>query len=77
MKKINQVIDMIEHPEKYSDAQVEEIHQDEECRQTYFTMVEMRMAFDKEGALKKNLILTKSGKNYRGVKNFSFSFFMD
>lgn len=53
MKKINQVIDMIEHPEKYSDAQVEEIHQDEECRQTYFTMVEMRMAFDKEGALKK------------------------
>lgn len=50
MEKINQVIDMIEHPEKYSEAQVEETLQDEECRQTYLTMMEMRMAFDKEAA---------------------------
>ena len=48
MEKINQVIDMVEHPEKYSEAQVDDILQDEECRQTYLTMVEMRMAFDKE-----------------------------
>ena len=68
MEKINQVIDMIEHPEKYSDAQVEEILQDEECRQTYFTMVEMRMAFDKEGALK-NLDIDQEWQNLqRGQK---------
>lgn len=48
MEKINQVIDMVEHPEKYSEAQVEDILRDEECRQTYLTMMEMRMAFDKE-----------------------------
>ena len=68
MEKINQVIDMIEHPEKYSDAQVEEILQDEECRQTYFTMVEMRMAFDKEGVLK-NLDIDQEWQNLqRGQK---------
>lgn len=48
MEKINQVIDMIEHPDQYTEAQVENILQDEECRQTYLTMMEMRMAFDKE-----------------------------
>ena len=54
MEKINQVIDMIEHPELYSEAHVEKILQDEECRQIYLTMMEMRMAFDKE-ATEKNL----------------------
>lgn len=48
MEKINQMIDMVEHPERYTEAQVEEILQDEECKQTYLTMVEMRMAFDKK-----------------------------
>ena len=54
MEKINQVIDMVEHPEKYSETQVENILQDEECRQTYLTMMEMRMAFDKD-ATEQNL----------------------
>lgn len=49
MDKINQVIDMVEHPDRFSEAQVNEILQDEECRQTYLTMMEIRMAFDKNG----------------------------
>lgn len=52
MDKITQVIDMMEHPERYSEAQMEQLLQDEECRQTYLTMMEMRMAFDKESAQK-------------------------
>ena len=47
MDKLTQVIDMIEHPEHYSESQIKEILQDEESRQTYLTMMEMRMAFDK------------------------------
>lgn len=48
MEKIKQVMDMIENPEKYSEAQINDILQDEECRQTYLTMMEIRMAFDKK-----------------------------
>ena len=44
MEKIKLVMDMIENPEKYSVAQIEDILQDEECRQTYLTMMEIRMA---------------------------------
>lgn len=43
---------MMEHPERYSETQMEQLLQDEECRQTYLTMMEMRMAFDKESAQK-------------------------
>lgn len=52
MDKITQVIDMMAHPERYSEAQMEQLLQDEECRQTYLTMMEMRMAFDKESVQK-------------------------
>lgn len=48
MEKIKQVMDMIENPEKYSEAQINDILQDEECRQTYLTMMEIRMAFEKK-----------------------------
>lgn len=54
MDKITQVIDMVEHPERYSESQISAFLQDEECRQTYLTMMEMRMAFDKE-ATDKNM----------------------
>ena len=43
MDKLTQVIDMIEHPEHYSESQIKEILQDEESRQTYLTMMEMRV----------------------------------
>ena len=39
MDKLTQVIDMIEHPEHYSESQIKEILQDEESRQTYLTMI--------------------------------------
>ena len=58
MDKLTQVIDMIEHPEHYSESQIKEILQDEESRQTYLTMMEMRMAFDKE-ATEKDLDVDK------------------
>ena len=58
MDKLTQVIDMIEHPEHYSESQMKEILQDEESCQTYLTMMEMRMAFDKE-ATEKDLDVDK------------------
>lgn len=61
MDKITQVIDMMEHPERYSEAQISEVLQDEECRQTYLTMMEMRMAFDKE-ATDKNMDIDEEWK---------------
>ena len=56
MEKIRLVMDMVETPEKYSEFQVNSILQDEECRQIYLTMLEMRMAFDKKD-LEENLDL--------------------
>ncbi len=50
MEKINQVIDLVEHPERYSEVQIAEILRDEECRETYLAMLETRMAFDKEAS---------------------------
>lgn len=63
MDKITQVIDMMEHPERYSEAQIAELLQDEECRQTYLTMMEMRMAFDKE-ATNKNMDIDKEWQKF-------------
>ncbi len=63
MDKITQVIDMMEHPERYSEAQISELLQDEKCRQTYLTMMEMRMAFDKE-ATDKNMDMDKEWQNF-------------
>lgn len=63
MDKITQVIDMMEHPERYSDAQIAELLQNEECRQTYLTMMEMRMAFDKE-ATDKNMDIDEEWQKF-------------
>ena len=63
MDKITQVIDMMEHPERYSEAQITELLQDEECRQTYLTMMEMRMAFDKE-ATDKNMDIDEEWQKF-------------
>ena len=63
MDKITQVIDMMEHPERYSETQISEILQDEECRQTYLTMLEMRMAFDKE-ATDKNMDMDEEWQKF-------------
>ncbi len=75
MDKITQVIDMMEHPERYSEAQISELLQDEECRQTYLTMMEMRMAFDKE-ATEKNMDIDQEWQKFAGkhphAKDFSW-----
>lgn len=63
MDKITQVIDMMEHSERYSETQISELLQDEECRQTYLTMMEMRMAFDKE-ATDKNMDIDKEWEKF-------------
>lgn len=65
MDKITQVIDMMEHPERYSEAQIAELLQDEECRQTYLTMMEMRMAFDKE-ATDNNMDIDEEWQKFAG-----------
>lgn len=63
MDKITQVIDMMEHPEHYSESQISAFLQDEECRQTYLTMMEMRMAFDKE-ATDKNMKIDEEWQKF-------------
>ena len=63
MDKITQVIDMVEHPERYSESQISAFLQDEECRQTYLTMMEMRMAFDKE-ATDKNMKIDEEWQKF-------------
>ena len=70
MDKITQVIDMMEHPERYSETQISEILQDEECRQTYLTMMEMRMAFDKE-ATDKNMDMDEEWQKFANKHSHS------
>ena len=77
MEKIEQVMDMIENPEKYSEAQINDILQDEECRQTYLTMMEIRMAFDKKDVEEK-LDLDQEWKRIKechNVESHSFSWY--
>lgn len=71
MEKINQVIDMVEHPERYSEAQVDDILQDEECRQTYLTMMEMRMAFDKKD-MEENLDIDQEWQHVKKRQHFAW-----
>ena len=41
MDKFEKILDIIDHQEKYSDEEIREILQDEECRKLYQTMVEV------------------------------------
>ncbi|RGH42409.1 hypothetical protein DW917_07925 [Prevotella sp. AM42-24] len=50
MDKFEKILDIIDHQEKYSDEEIREILQDEECRKLYQTMVEVDSAL-----LQKNL----------------------
>lgn len=45
MDKFEKILDIIDHQEKYSDEEIREILQDEECRKLYQTMVEVDSAF--------------------------------
>ena len=53
MDKFEKILDIIDHQEKYSDEEIREILQDEECRKLYQTMMEVDSA----------LLLQSSDKN--------------
>lgn len=44
MDKFEKILDIIDHQEKYSDEEIREILQDEECRKLYQTMLEVDSA---------------------------------
>ena len=46
MDKFEKILDIIDHQEKYSDEEIREILQDEECRKLYLTMVEVDSALE-------------------------------
>ena len=48
MDKFEKILDIIDHQEKYSDAEIREILQDEECRKLYQTMQEVDSALLKQ-----------------------------
>ena len=50
MDKFKKILDVIDHQEKYSDEEVREILQDEECRKLYQTMVEVDSALIQQSA---------------------------
>ena len=41
MDKLEKILDMIDHQDKYSDEEIRELLQDEECRKLYQTMMEV------------------------------------
>ena len=47
MDKFEKILDIIDHQERYSDEEIREILQDEECRKLYQTMVEVDSALEK------------------------------
>lgn len=46
MDKFEKILDIINHQEKYSDEEIREILQDEECRKLYQTMMEVDSALE-------------------------------
>ena len=48
MDKFEKILDMIDHQEKYSDEEIRELLQDEECRKFYQTMMEVDSALVKQ-----------------------------
>ncbi len=47
-KKLETLLDMVEHPEKYSEEQIKELLSDEECLEYYDILVEARQAMAAE-----------------------------
>lgn len=51
METTERIIDMMEHPERYSDSERAEIFADDEALKIYLAIVETRMAADKKNAM--------------------------
>ena len=49
MDKLELLLDMIEHPERYTEQQIRDLLADEEMRKHYDVMVRLREAYDMEG----------------------------
>ena len=49
MDKFEKILDIIDHQEEYSDAEIREILRDEECRKLYQTMQEVDSALLRQG----------------------------
>ena len=50
MRKTEQLLEMLEHPERYSESQWQEILADDECRQLYSLMAKTKGAFAADNA---------------------------
>lgn len=51
MDKFEKILDIIDHQEKYSDEEIREILQDEECRKLYQTMMEVDSALENSSSI--------------------------
>lgn len=51
MDKFEKILDIIDHQEKYSDEEIREILQDEECRKLYQTMMEVDSALENPSSI--------------------------
>ena len=61
MDKFEKILDIIDHQEKYSDEEIREILQDEECRKLYQTMMEV------DSALLQQNLNTKASKSFSRI----------
>lgn len=50
MDKLEQILDLIDHPEQYSEAEAEAILGDDECRKLYETLVDADAAINSAGS---------------------------
>lgn len=50
MDKLEQILDLIDHPERYSEAEVEAMLGDDECRKLYETLVDVDAALNSTGS---------------------------
>lgn len=48
--KIELLLDMVEHPERYSEQELEQLLADEECRETYSLMTDVRSGYESRNA---------------------------
>ena len=74
MDKLEKVLDIIDHQDKYSDEEIREILQDEECRKLYQTMQEVDSALmEKDGQVDVDAEWQRFDREHFGEKHSQFS----
>ena len=72
MDKLEILLDMIEHPERYTEQHINELLADEEMRNHYDVMVRLREAYDvKKLKSEKYILLEESDASHKGHSHFS------